>query len=382
MKRFLSVILTFILFISMLAVSASAAGLDNFKRSRTYSGHFIDVSSSAWYYDNIKTAYELDLVDGTSADKFGVSGNVTIAQTITMAARMHKIYNEGNREFPASSPWYKSYVDYASQNGIIKKAYSNYNSDISRSEFAAIFSRALPDEALQEINLVQDNAIPDVSSTSSNASEIYKLYRSGILGGNDKSGTFTPNNPIRRSESTAIAARMSDEELRVEVTLVEEDNADMKKLKEYLGKLAYSIDSTYYDYTKFNYPPPVSRPLKTAVTSAQNHYSNYLASNKETTIHFAYYRDEFYKLLGSSAEGAFYCSKAIEYANILGLLSVSQQLESIESLFLKVSEIGRYVQAQDHRTNDTNKAPEANVLVNKIDNIIVDLNNSFSFFVT
>lgn len=257
MKKLLSVTLTLILFITMLAVPASAKGLNNFQRSRTYNGHFKDVSATAWYCDNIKTAYELDLVDGTAPDKFGVSGNVTIAQTITMAARMHKIYHEGNREFTASSPWYKSYVDYALQNGIIKKAYSNYGADISRSEFAAIFSRALPDEALREINLVQDNAIPDVPSTAANAAEIYKLYRSGILGGNDKSGKFTPNNPIRRSESTAIAARMSDEELRVDVVLVDGSNHTVSSLR-----------INFVDMSRF------TNGTKTAILEAEEAYNH------------------------------------------------------------------------------------------------------------
>ena len=39
---------------------------------------------------------------------------------------------------------------------------------------------------------------------------IYKLYRAGVLNGNDTKGTFAPDKPITRAEVSAIVVRMMD----------------------------------------------------------------------------------------------------------------------------------------------------------------------------
>ena len=44
---------------------------------------------------------------------------------------------------------------------------------------------------------------------------IYKLYRAGILAGNDSAGTFLPNAPITRAEVATILVRMADPNARV-----------------------------------------------------------------------------------------------------------------------------------------------------------------------
>ena len=50
--------------------SVASAALSDFTTERTYSGQFTDVASNAWYYDNVKTAYELGLVNGSSINVF------------------------------------------------------------------------------------------------------------------------------------------------------------------------------------------------------------------------------------------------------------------------------------------------------------------------
>ncbi len=196
-------------------------GLANFTKVNTYrSGKFTDVPAGDWYAESVKTAYELDLVKGESESKFSPAGSVNIAAAITLACRLHSIYHTGKAEFVQGNPWYQVYVDYAVENGIIKAGeYTNMGAKATREQYATIMSKALPDSALQAINKVDDDAVPDVKMTDAHAAEIYKLYRAGILTGSDAKGTFNPQSDIKRAEVAALVTRMADTSLRKNVTL-------------------------------------------------------------------------------------------------------------------------------------------------------------------
>ena len=73
----------------MLVAGANAA----FEKVNTYSNNFSDVTESNWFYENVKTAYELGFMNGKSEGKFDPNGNVTVVEGITMAARLHATYN-------------------------------------------------------------------------------------------------------------------------------------------------------------------------------------------------------------------------------------------------------------------------------------------------
>ncbi len=72
-----------------LSICASAA----FERVNTYDNNFTDVKETSWYAENVKMAYELGFMNGKSANTFDPNGNVTVVEGITMAARLHAIYN-------------------------------------------------------------------------------------------------------------------------------------------------------------------------------------------------------------------------------------------------------------------------------------------------
>lgn len=59
---------------------------------------------------------------------------------------------------------------------IISKDY-DWNSIAKRAEYIDIFSRALPNNALNIKNNIMDNSIPDVSMNHPNAESICKMYR-------------------------------------------------------------------------------------------------------------------------------------------------------------------------------------------------------------
>lgn len=223
MKKRISVLLAMILMLSSgFVVSANTNGsMENFKLSKTYTmGRFVDVSNSDWYAKSVKTAYELSLVNGTSDATFSPYDNITIAEAITLASRMNNIYYGNTYSFVSSDVWYRTYVDYAIKNGIIKNSdYNNFDEFATRSQFAQIFTSALPNETLKEINKIEDNSIPDVKMQSSYSNAVYKLYRAGVLSGNDEYGTFAPDAPITRAEVAAILSRIVKPTERVIVNL-------------------------------------------------------------------------------------------------------------------------------------------------------------------
>jgi S1-C subfamily serine protease len=219
-KRLLSLLLAIVLLVCVFPGTASAAGsLSNFSKVNTYTmGQFTDVKDQ-WFASYVQTAYEYGLINGSSATTFSPENNLTIAEAIKLAACLHSIYNTGTASFSAGSPWYQPYVDYALQNGIISAAYANYSTPASRADFALIFSKALPDEALSVINTIGPNAIPDVMSSYSYAAAVYKLYKAGILTGSDSAGNFFPNSFITRDAVAAIVTRMAIASYRQKLTL-------------------------------------------------------------------------------------------------------------------------------------------------------------------
>jgi len=222
-KQIISIVLVVAMLISMIpavGATASAFELGNFVKRNTYTAKtYADVNSSDWYYENVRSAYEYGLMVGDTNGKFNPNSNITIAELITIAARIHSIYYTGNDDFANSTPWYKAYTDYAKTTGIAGE-YADYNAYATREQFASIIVNALPNKALEEINAVADDSIPDVSVNDPYGRAVYKLYRAGIAIGNDNA-EYKPGTTIKRSEVAAIATRMVDKSLRKTIQLGE-----------------------------------------------------------------------------------------------------------------------------------------------------------------
>ena len=223
-KRYLSAFLALIMCIGILPITSIAVdsndGLLNFTKTLAYSDSvFTDVHEDDWFSDNVKAVYEYELMNGKGNSCFDPENSVTIAETITIAARLNAQYYIGTDVFVNSEPWYQTYVDYAENCGIIDDATDDFNAPATRGIFADIIANALPDSAFEEINIVAYSGIPDVSLTDSFGRSVYKLYRAGIMIGNDESGTFAPESNIKRCEVAAIVTRMVEPSLRKTVQL-------------------------------------------------------------------------------------------------------------------------------------------------------------------
>jgi len=213
--------------IVLFAVPAiAAASLSNFQKVRAYQNEFTDVPAGEWYFSGVSSVYERGIMDGKAPGVFDPMGMLTVAETIKLAACLHKGYMTGETDFEPGTPWYAPYVDYCRENGLSAAAYRNYGAAATRSDFALMIADAVPDEALTPLNRIADGAIPDVYESYSYGPAVYKLYRAGVLTGSDDERSFLPGRTIRRAEVAAIISRILEPESRESFSLTSELTAE------------------------------------------------------------------------------------------------------------------------------------------------------------
>ncbi len=215
-KLFIELLCIFSVVIA-LTVAVSAAG---FTKTNFYAeGTFKDVKSSSWYAKEVASAYELGFMNGKAEGQFVPDGNVTVAEAITMASRVHSIYN-GKEIAKTAGKWYDMYVQYALNNGIIVEGqYENFDRNIMRYEMAVMFADSMPESYFAAKNNVK--AIPDVNKNEEYHDKLLMLYNAGVVMGSTEYGDFLATNSIKRSETAAIINRVALPENRLSKTLEE-----------------------------------------------------------------------------------------------------------------------------------------------------------------
>ncbi len=168
---------------------------------------FTDVSNDEWYYDTVMAVYQNKLMMGDSLTSFNPKGEMTLAEALTIASRIH--YKESHTDdlnVPAGETWYDGYVNYAIENGIIlKDDFKDYTRPATRAEMAYIFSRC--SKNLEVIN--KDATAPDVDSSHKYLNEINTLYKAGVVAGSDEIGRYYPERNITRAEAATIVSRIT-----------------------------------------------------------------------------------------------------------------------------------------------------------------------------
>lgn len=182
---------------------------------------FYDVSTSAWYAEDVAAAVEAGVISGKGDGQFDPDGTVTQAEAVKLAAVLYSQLSGDNIVFDQTEGdnWYNTYWTYLdSLYDSPALSDSLMNQTVSRNNFAWILSTVLDTFSEEELamNQVEDNAIPDVDMNYSHA---YEMYRAGIMVGSDSDGTFNPYSNVLRSEMAAIVNRFLDEDARKTITL-------------------------------------------------------------------------------------------------------------------------------------------------------------------
>lgn len=262
MKKLISLIAAISL-AAFYTINAYGETLPNFNQINYYNNSvYNDVGADEWYYNYVGFVYEYGIMTGTAQNLFSPGGNLTVAEAITIAARLNSVYY-GNTINTASFggsalSWFTPYLAYAEDQGIISASEFNgrYDNNATREELAHILFRALP-SCYGKINDI--SPIPDVRTDNKYYSEILSLYEAGVVTGSDEYGTFSPKSGIQRSEVAAMVSRAINPDLRVRFTL----NTDIPfKLLSYTWQYPYrgtsfslNVSISYYDYIYFSSKP-------------------------------------------------------------------------------------------------------------------------------
>ena len=215
----------------LLAAPAWAAqdSMENFVRSRTYSGQFSDLSPTSTFYDNVVALYEYGLSVGKPDGTFGPQDSVTVGQAVIFAGRIRSLYRSGDAE--AGPDAYGSdgdtaaaarYLRYLQAEGVLgTELDDSLAAPATRAQVAHVLANTLPEEALPPVYqdlITQAYAsrqyITDVTEYTPYYQDILKLYRTGVSVGSDASGSYQPDALITRGAVAAMLTRMVDPSLR------------------------------------------------------------------------------------------------------------------------------------------------------------------------
>ena len=156
---------------------------------------------------------------GTSETSFSPLQGITLAEAVTLAARLRSESAGDGADFTAGEgeAWYAPFASYAQENGLIDGEL-DYSAAATRGDLARILAKALPTQSLEP--LCDPPVFADLEGDpdgESLAREIEPLCRAGILSGETTDGKqyFHPQRPISRAEAAALMARLADPSLRL-----------------------------------------------------------------------------------------------------------------------------------------------------------------------
>lgn len=188
----------------------SSGTLSNFETKRSMeTSTFSDVKEENWFYSGVKTVFEYDIMAGVGENLFAPNMNLTKAQAITIAARIHAIYNKLQIAESASQPWYQKFYVYAQNNNLLPPDYTSLSDVgtqyITRSEIAYLFAHILSSKDTATVN---DLTIPDIDQVGPvYRDSVQTMYSSGIIGGK-AGGVFDGNGLATRAETATIIGRI------------------------------------------------------------------------------------------------------------------------------------------------------------------------------
>ena len=331
MKRTLTALLLSLTLLLALTAPVLAAEAPTFEKVNVYTaGQFDDVPAGSRWAENVQAVCEFGLMGGLTADIFDTEGSLTIAQTAAMACRLHSAYCSAEPDLAemvsaGGSPWYKPYLDYAAAHEFASfDNVDNFNTPITRGDFAGLMWAATPQEVLPAINSVEDGAIPDVPMGDYYAEPVYTLYRAGILTGNDAYGTYTPDSTISRGAVAAIVSRIAAPALRRSLTLAKQpfrpvpmaELANLKSLRKNAND--EELSQAYAEALKIVTPLadlPREEQLYGIAVALRQRFEDNMSYSMETP----HYNDPYgYLILGSASCAG--CTRATGLClNILGI---------------------------------------------------------------
>ena len=189
------------------------------KQPAAYTPRVAQFTDMNWSKDFVEKVYGYGWMEGMGGGKFDPNGDLTIAQALVLAARLHSV--QMNEPIPTSDgPWYQTYVDYCKKGGLLinfcdfweegaeAKLMARINDKATRMDMVRILSGAavLPSLYWGDEETV---SVPDVDKDADTYNYlVYDWYRNGIVSGDPGTGAFRPNDSIKRGEVAVILCKL------------------------------------------------------------------------------------------------------------------------------------------------------------------------------
>lgn len=171
---------------------------------------FSDVPASQWYADYAVKAAQAGLMKGTGGDKFSPNGTLTVAEVVTLTARLYAD-RQGESVPTSDGAWYLGAYNYCVDQGLFttsEVSLSTMLNKATRFQMVDLLDRAVPSEEKEVIKVVFNGEVPDIQETDPYGPVVYLWYRAGIVEG-DNNGSFHGNTNISRAETAAILCRLA-----------------------------------------------------------------------------------------------------------------------------------------------------------------------------
>lgn len=211
MKRFITSILTGIMLISSLSVSAAS---------------FTDVKQGDWYYETVTEMTDMGLFKGKGNNLFCPNDTMTKAEFITVVVRA--VYPSADISSDTGEKWWQGAYDIARSTFFWWEHENEFSIDsmeqaINRQEMAFLSVRALElsgDIIAIEANLADSTHIPDIKD----ADPLYmhylrEAYVGGLITGDDK-GYFNPQANLTRAEASTVIYRIVEPSARIDMSFL------------------------------------------------------------------------------------------------------------------------------------------------------------------
>lgn len=195
-------------------VDCNFAFVQNTYRSGSGCFPFVDVASSAWYYDDVKYAYDNDVFNGTRWNQFDPESSMTRAMLVSVLYRLDGSPGvSGDSGFTdLTQDWYRSAVLWAKNNGIVSGVSAvSFEPDqpVTREQMAAILYRYAAYKNYNILGLADLSGYGDAHTISSYAvTPLQWAVKEGyITGFPDK--TIGPKQGATRAQVASVLYRFA-----------------------------------------------------------------------------------------------------------------------------------------------------------------------------
>lgn len=184
-------------------------------QGRILKTNFSDVSTSAWYCDEVNWAYDNGLMNGVGTRTFAPESNLTRGQLVTVLYRLEKEPAAAKSPFTdvGTNEYYTKAVNWAAANGIVDGITTTTfapNAPVSREQMATILYRYSEYKKYSTTDKADLSGYTDASKISSYATDAMKWANAEALITGVTTTVLNPTGTATRAQVATILMRFCE----------------------------------------------------------------------------------------------------------------------------------------------------------------------------